>query len=663
LLVASDMPSSRVVRGEHPRPIFQRKEWLNLNGSSWQFAVLHEGAVGPPDEWEGNIVVPFCLQAPLSGALDALGSKRLRELKLTRPPLAAGLHQRQVLWYKRELTNLPLSWRSPSKRVLLHIGACDSSCTVFVNTTKVGSHEGGNTAFHFDITEALRSKGDMTIFVRCLDRPQDGNMLPCGKQISKPGAYKGEGPHVPTLYSNVSGIWQTVWLEAVPSRAHLQRVHIVPRRMNGSAWSLDLEPELPQHVDLADLTFEATLFERRTGCKEIVTRSSRITRFQNRKLTMRLKISAAAARVWCPEDPHLYGLRLRLYSKGEVIDEVQSYAALRTVECRGDQIVLNGEPRYMRLVLDQGYYPDGLWTAPTADALRRDIQLAQELGFNGARLHQKAFEPLYYSYADEMGFLVFAEYPDWNGGVNNRWQVSSEYMRVVTNEWPTLVADLHNHPSIIAWGLFNEFGPKGGWQHHCGAGGPFKCRYTPAKRKAIIKTQCDFVLKVKRKVKNKDRQQRPIHDSSGWIHVKSDLWSFHEYQQNAERFAAILADPPKKYIDGRSGQPLLVAEYGGVGLDLGGPYGNKNPAKFLAGYRQKSMGLPKNKPDALNRIAKLTRAIHEAPQNAGFCYTQLYDVEFEKNGILSYDRKQKFPLKAVQAIFDGRLQSGRWEAC
>eukprot|EP00928_Gymnodinium_smaydae_P020515 TRINITY_DN17929_c0_g1_i1.p1 TRINITY_DN17929_c0_g1~~TRINITY_DN17929_c0_g1_i1.p1 ORF type:complete len:691 (-),score=102.39 TRINITY_DN17929_c0_g1_i1:40-2016(-) len=525
--------SASVPRPEHPNPIFERRSWINLNGRAWEFAIQPAKHEDPPDEWAGRITVPFCLQAALSGALDQLSKKQLRDWHLRPPPLAPGLRKCDALWYRRRLPSLPKAWREDEElRVLLHVGACDSAARVAVNGIEFPEHRGGSTAFTHDITEALRrprragcgADGYDEVLVRCTDGAQEGKLEPCGKQLACNTPYSGEGPHVPTLYSNVSGIWQTVWLEAVPARAHLERVQVVPLRPKtaAGAWRLELRPALAAKAERAGLVFEATLFSTRSRRNEIVT--GKLTLAGRLKPCLTLVVPAAAARPWSPEDPHLYGLRLRLRAGGEVIDEVQSYAALRTVECSGDEILLNGCPRYMRLVLDQGYYPDGLWTAPSEAALRRDITLAMGMGFNGARLHQKVFEPLYFSIADELGFLVISEYPDWVGGRSCRWEVTPEYRELVEREWCDCVARLHNHPSIIAWGIFNEFGPKGGWRHNIGAGGGFWSRYTPAKRLRLIRSHCDFVRRVARRVRRGDAQRRPVHDSSGWIHVKTDVW-------------------------------------------------------------------------------------------------------------------------------------------
>lgn len=238
------------------------------------------------------------------------------------------------------------------------------------------------------------------------------------------------------------------------------------------------------------------------------------------------------------------------------------------------------------------------------------------------------------------------------GGKTCRWKTTDAYRRLVTQEWACVVKQLHNHPSIIAWGPFNEFGPKGSWKYNHGIGGGFRNHGTPATRKRLIDEHTTFVRRVVRRVRGLDLQRRPVQDSSGWIHLSTDIWGIHEYCQKPEQFSKLLADPPPKHVEGRRGQPLIVSEYGGVGLDRSGPLG-KNPKNLLAGYNGPP-GIPTTEADALARIAALTTEIYRAPQVAGFCYTQLYDVEYEKNGVLRYDRSWKFKPEALKRIFSSR---------
>ncbi|CAJ1396360.1 unnamed protein product [Effrenium voratum] len=259
----------------------------------------------------------------------------------------------------------------------------------------------------------------------------------------------------------------------------------VPRsRQDAGAWLLELIPHWTG--DVASLQLHVALYGSLECTGPVLCETTALADGAT-------LLDVPNPKVWSPEAPFLYGLQFQLREGSKVLDEVNSYTALRLVSLKGDTICLNNSPIYLRLVLDQGYYPDGLWTAPDVASLRRDIVLAQTLGFNGARLHQKVFEPLFFKAADELGYLVFAEYPDWNGGQSRRWEVPDQYMEVVRQEWPKLVQDLHNHPCIVAWGLFNEFGPKHGWEHHSGAGGGFWSRYEPKVRDEMISRHVNFV--------------------------------------------------------------------------------------------------------------------------------------------------------------------------
>mmetsp|Transcript_33080 Transcript_33080/g.85240 ORF Transcript_33080/g.85240 Transcript_33080/m.85240 type:complete len:731 (+) Transcript_33080:37-2229(+) len=671
------MPTPCVPRPEHPNPIFQRDAWISLNGDRWDYAL---GPVGQqPTEWDGNITVPFCLQSELSGTGASLSRALLKKF---RPPLASGISRKAALWYRLKLPKLPAAWSRDGVRILLHIGACDFSAKVTVNSSSFPEHHGASSPICHDITDALEGRHgnghENVVLLRCTDHEgAAGELLPCGKQARR--GFPGNGPHIATIYSNVTGIWQSVWLEAVGSSTHLTRVHAAPRAPEPStrqAWRVALYPKLSAgYAALSSgsgsrvFTFEASLFSK-LDCSGTAIATGRIRLSGHAddddngdEDCLEFAVPSAAERTWSPKDPHLYGLRYRLLAaKSQVIDTVWSYVGLREVCRRGDQLWLNGSPLYLRMVLDQGWYPDGLWTAPTKEALLKDIQSAQRLGFNGARLHQKVFEPWYFFYADQCGFLVMAEYPDWPGDKTRRFSLPLRYKQLVQREWRDIVDRFHNHPSIIAWTTLNECGPSKGWKARGGPGGGFQAYRTEEERQQIVRGYKSFVKSLVAVVRASDRQHRPVHDVSGYNHVPAaepDLWSFHNYEQKPDRFKLQLQDPPKHHIDGRQGQPLFVAEYGGVGMEAGGPIGC-NPPKFHAGYRggfSSTQGCL-----ALARIRDLTTAIYSTQTLSGFCYTQLYDIEYEKNGLLRYDRTAKPGLSAsaLRRIFDGNHQQGRW---
>ena len=331
------------------------------------------------------------------------------------------------------------------------------------------------------------------------------------------------------------------------------------------------------------------------------------------------------ARTWSPESPFLYGIELEVISAdGSVTDRVRSYAGMRKIHIEGNRIYLNNEPVYLRFVLDQGFYPDGIWTAPDDQALKRDIELSMAAGFNGARLHQKVFEPRFHYWADKLGYLTWGESASWGANVNNPLSA-----RHFLTEWEETVVRDRNHPSIIVWTPFNET-----WEH-------------PEDREAA-REACRMVSDVYKLTKNLD--YRPCHDVSGNYHVMTDIFSVHQYMQDPEELRGWLAPENglvrQADLEHREteygGQPYLVDEYGGI--------------KWVAGreYSEISWGYgdaPKTLEEFYRRLEGLTDVILGYGHICGYCYTQLTDVEQEQNGIYSYDRTPKFDMDRIRAIF------------
>ena len=340
-------------------------------------------------------------------------------------------------------------------------------------------------------------------------------------------------------------------------------------------------------------------------------------------------------RLWSPSDPHLYDLVFELLRGDEVVDRVASYAGLRAFTIEGDRFLLNGEPIFLRLVLDQGFYPDGLWTAPSDGALKADIEAAQALGFNGARLHQKVFEERFHYWADRLGYLTWGEFPDWGLEGLNFFPPREDAVhqeRALANhlsEWIEVVERDRNHPSIITWTPFNETNRRKGRER----------LYDRSVRKVVDLTRALDPT-------------RPVHDASGWTHVDTDVYSVHDYEQDPEVFRARYADGPVDDPPGRAvfggepgvayaGQPYLLDEYGGTwwedgaGDESGWGYGDR----------------PKSADEALARIEALTAILLENPCMAGFCYTQLTDIEQERNGLYTDDRTLKFDAERLRAAF------------
>ena len=339
-------------------------------------------------------------------------------------------------------------------------------------------------------------------------------------------------------------------------------------------------------------------------------------------LSIPLKIKNV--KTWSPEHPFLYDVEMNVYdSNGNIVDRVNSYAGMRKVHVEGNQYFLNNQPYYLRLVLDQGFYPDGIWTAPSDEALRNDIELSKAAGFNGARLHQKVFEERYHYWADKLGYLTWGEAPSWGANLNN--PLSG---RNFLPEWESVVVRDRNHPSIIAWTPFNET-----WER-------------PDNDEAAL--QHDRIIEdVYRITKNLD--YRPVNDASGNYHVITDLWTVHTYQQNPERLAEWFELKDGRYPcqDPRrdvpySGQPFFVDEFGGIKWVIGKQY-----ADNTWGYGEG----PRTEEEFYERLEGLVDAINNVPYMSGYCYTQLTDVEQEQNGIYNYDRTPKFNMERIKAIF------------
>ena len=570
------MPSSvRPPRSEYPRPQLVRPEWLCLNGP-WDFQVDtgdNGQALGWPEKpkFGERIAVPFCPESRLSG----IGRRDFMP----------------HLWYARRFT-LPRTWAG--RRVLLHFGAVDYEASVWVNGKPVGFHRGGYTPFALEITDAIKSGANLLV-VKVLDETPSG-LQPSGKQST---AYHSSGCH----YTRVSGIWQSVWLEPVGPSC------IGSLRMIG-----DLEGgrvNVHAHIDRpqAGMTL---LAEARIG-KQVVARAE----VEAVSGLAAACLNLEQVRPWDVRDPFLYDLELLLHDReGNVVDRAGSYFGLRNIRLEGPAILLNGRKVFQRLVLDQGYYPAGLYTAPRDEDLKRDIVLAQQLGFTGARLHQKLFEPRFLYWADRLGYLLWGEYASW--GLD---RTEGEALRRFMAEWTEAVQRDFNHPSIIGWCPFNE---------------------------ARNWADAQMLRDVYRLTKALD-PTRPVIDSSGWDHFETDVYDSHSYEQDPGKFAALFADfaqGGKPYSNCEStvpyaGQPYFVSEYGGIWWNPGQKRGEK-----AWGYGER----PRSLEEFIDRYRKLTTELLKHPRMCAFCYTQLYDIEQEVNGLLTYDRRMKVDPKIIYQI-------------
>ena len=567
-----DMP-----RPDYPRPQWVREKWICLNGE-WDFAFdfgasgeargMIQGGVYPH-----KINVPFCPESKLSGIeyVDFI----------------------PAVWYKMTITMDALC----KERAILHFGAVDYLSKVWVNGKLCGTHKGGYTAFAFDITDALQA-GENTIVVYAEDNLRSGHQA-YGKQSAQ---YKSNA----CSYTRTTGIWQPVWLEFVPAQ------YLVDGKMtpHGADGTIDISVRMSEYSAGHQLRICAAYQGKKVGCAQATFVGERAA----------VQLAVEEVHLWDLGKPELYDLTLELVDKasGEVLDTVSSYFALRDVSFNSNGLVLNGRPVFMRLILDQGYNPDGLYTAPTAEYLKRDIELAMELGFNGARFHQRVFEDRSLYYADQMGYMVWAEQAS---GVDLSTAQSIEDF---LPEWIDIVKSHYNHPCVIGWCPFNE-------TYH-------EMRLDPESHRTLYRVTKQLDL------------YRPVIDASGGVHYDTDMFDVHDYEQDpavlAEYLAPMLEDPnffhspipryrgnaPTR-IEEYKGQPYWVSEYGGTYWNPAEPQ-----SEDAWGYGTE----PKTEEEFAARYEGLTDVLLSHRRVCGFCYTQLTDIEQEQNGLYHYDRTRKF---------------------
>ena len=588
-----------IPRPEHPRPQFERRDWLTLNGT-WT-CTIHRNALGhtrdlalpsangrPPaatGPFEREILVPFAPESPLSG----IGHTDFID----------------TIDYHRSI-DVPSAWAG--RRILLHFGGVDFHADVFVNAKWVGSHSGGSSPFTLDITDAVRPGEPSGLTVAVTDYINSGNQAG-GKQSHYAQSFG-------CYYTRTTGIWQTVWMEAA-DRAGLADVRIVP---DAAAGSFAFVPRYHR----VDARAEFVVTVSRNGSQ--VARGSAPCRDGNP-----LVVAIPDAELWSPENPALYDLALEVVANGKIVDTVSSYAALRDVSLRDGKFSINDKSVYMRLVLDQGFYPDGIWTAPSDEALKRDIELSMAAGFNGARLHQKVFEDRFHYWADRLGYLTWSEWPSWGLEYNDYAAA-----RAFETEVAEVVTHLRNHPSIIAWTPFNETrdfrNPRSHYLNHTDA---------------------------YRLCKELD-PTRPVNDSSGYVHHITDIYTVHTYKPNAaelhEQLAPTADGPFRNYPDFDApydGQPYIVDEFGGIkwiGEIADDANANRKDETKAWGYG----GTPRTQAEFFSRLTGLVDTLLGFDHIAGWCYTQLTDVEQEQNGVYYYDRSRKFDVDLWREQFTRR---------
>ncbi|MHB1987119.1 MAG: glycoside hydrolase family 2 protein [Acidimicrobiales bacterium] len=588
-------------RADYPRPQAQRPTWLCLNGD-WGFE-LDPGDSGLERQilsraLDDTIVVPFAPESAYSGIgnTDFLRS----------------------VWYRKEV-RLPPEWAG--RKILLHFQAVDYEATVFVNGTEAGRHRGGYTPFTCDITHLTSPASDTVIVVRARDEP--GRAQPRGKQSERFSPYGSR-------YPRTTGIWQTVWLEPVPD-SWLSRPRITPNLHSAS-----FQVGVRVHGSRAGLAVRCTVADARG---DIVT--TVVPADVDFTPSATLAIPPGRVRLWTLDDPHLYTLRIRLEVErtGEVVDELSSYAGLRSLAAVDGVMLLNGEPCFQRLVLDQGHWPGGGLTAPSDEMLAGDIVLAKAAGFNGARAHERVPEERWLYHCDRLGYLVWAEFPDWGNRNRGSEQDHIRFPIEYATQWLEVLERDYSHPCIVAWCALNE---------------------TEQRRGAEVTELDDATLGLFLAARLAD-QTRPVLDVSGYTHrlKETDLIDCHDYEQDPAVFADHLAGGPAAMLDRENeplgytassfyeGQPFFVSEFGGS-LWTEEPMANEtNEADGSSwGYGRR----PGSKDELLERFTALCTLLLDDKLVAGYCYTQLTDTYQEANGLFTFERVPKLSLERMHAV-------------
>lgn len=574
-----------IPRPEHPKPQFQRDSWLNLNGQ-WDFEIDNSrsgearGLSKTDAKLSGTITVPFCPESELSGVNN-------KDFMLG-------------LWYQR---TVELTEEQCAGRVFIHFGAVDNEAVVYINGKKVGSHKGGYISFKLEITEYV-TPGVNVITVNALDDNRDP-LIPSGKQCYRYGSYG-------CFYSRTSGIWQTVWLEFTPK----DYVQYVKYDTNAENAQVVLTVDM---VGCADLTANITYEGKPMGCATMKQVSGQQV----------LTVQLAEKHLWEPGAGRLYDVEL---TYGQ--DKVQSYFGLRSLRLDGFKFRINEKTVFQRLILDQGFYPDGIYTAPSDEALVKDIQLSLDMGFNGARPHEKIFEERYLYHCDRMGYIVWGEFPNW-GLYHNKPEAIYSFLP----QWLEELKRDYNHPAIVGWCPFNETWNKIGHR------------------------QYDDLIRMAYRVTKAVDPYRPCIDTSGNFHVETDIFDVHDYDQNPVTFKEhydklmtegdlydmlgsqeeLIKHPDSANRQFYTGGPTFVSEYGGIRWAAGVKDESRQGSW---GYGEDVKGME----DFKYRFKGLTDALLDNHCMLGFCYTQLTDVEQEQNGLYTYDRVAKFDPEWIKSV-------------
>lgn len=588
-------------RTEYPRPQFVRRRWMNLNGK-WRFAYddkdngIREKWYQDKTRYNQTIEVPFVYQSALSGI-------REREFH-------------DIVWYQRDFE----VERTESQRVLLHFGAVDYEADIYINAHHVCHHIGGHTSFETDITDYLLPGGRQTVSVRVWDPARDES-IPRGKQFweEKPRGI---------WYTGSTGIWQTVWLEVV-ERQYIKELYLTPLYDEGK---IKAEMELSASGGSLSLEYEISFRKEVIAAGKIEALTKKVSfaadLFQEHIFRMNYHGESWA---WTPETPNLFDLRLTLLGEKGVLDEVSSYFGMRKIETKNGMVYLNNMPYYQKLVLDQGYWQEGLLTAPSDRDYEKDIRLAKEMGFNGCRKHQKTEDPRFLYWADMLGYIVWGECAA--PAAFNR--DSAERLMI---EWKDIIRRDYNHPCIVTWVPVNE-----SW------GVP---------NIAFDRQQQHFSQALYHYLHTLDTT-RPVVSNDGWAATETDLVGIHNYahgrkeeKKKQEYFAETLStrenlirrhsSPWPVFAEGffYKREPILLTEFGGIAFDVSGEHG--------WGYTS-----VETEEDFLQEYRRILEAVYDSKALWGYCYTQFTDVEQEINGLLTYDRKPKCDMDKIRAINEG----------
>ncbi len=578
----------------HPRPQLTRPHWQDLSGS-WGFAYDDTG-YGLSQRWSEReevytqtIQVPFPPESPASGIGDT------------------GFHP--IVWYRRVFQ---VPEEAHEKQLVLHCGAVDYRAHVWVNGQLVATHEGGHTPFSANITAVLHAEGEQVVVIRAEDIPSD-LAQPRGKQdwVEKPHGI---------WYHRTTGIWQPVWLEPV-APTHITQIRWTPdldRGLLGLMVTLQRHDERVLHLHLQLRLHDVLLLE-----DSYLVQGSELQRQLVPDLSRFMGIEQV---LWSPEHPHLLDATLSIHANDEVIDEVQSYVGLRSVGTGNGYVLLNGRPYYLRFALEQGYWPQSHLAAPSSEALRREVELAKELGFNGVRLHQKVEDPRFLYWCDRLGLLVWGE-------MANAYAFTPTAMKRLTREWIEVLERDYNHPCLIAWVPINE-----SWGVPNLAGN---------------QAQRDYVQGLYHLTKALD-PTRLVIGNDGWEYIVGDLHSIHDYAFDGatlrERYGSFEAvertvrriQPYYRSLvlssQHRNNEPVVLTEFGGISYQ-------PTTGEAWFGY-----GTVVDQDTFLAKYRELLDAILESPALVGFCYTQLTDTGQETNGLLTAEREPKLDPAVVRTI-------------